>query len=47
MEMASQFRRTFETGHVPFSPTQRGRADDARDRNNTLTKTAFAWRMPT
>ncbi len=45
-ELAYQFKRSSEVGNVPFSQTKRGPHDDARDRNNTLTKTSFAWKTP-
>ena len=46
MEMAYQIKRSSEVGNVPFSTAKRGAHDDARDRNNTLTKTSFAWKTP-
>ena len=45
--MAKQNRFFSETGNVPFSSAHRGKADDAPDRNNSLQKTAFAWKSPT
>ena len=44
---AMSFKRSSEVSNVPFSMNARGRLDDARDRNNTLTKTSFAWKAPT
>ena len=46
-DLASMFKNFSEVGNVPFSHAHRGRADDAHDRNNTLAKTAFAWKAPT
>ena len=45
--VAYQIKRSSEVGNVPFATPHRKAADNARDRNNTLTKTTFAWKMPT
>lgn len=44
--LAHAIKRASEVGNVPFGQTKRVKADDAHNRNDTLTKTAFSWKTP-
>ena len=44
---AQQIKHGSENSKLPFSPTRRGKADDARDPFAGLSKTQYMWQTPT